>query len=295
MEIRQLKSFLFTARLLSFNQAARRLNYAQSSVSAQIQALEEEMDVRLFDRLGRRIKLTEAGERLLVYAEKIIDLTDEIQDEVVKGREPRGSLTIRIPETFGVHRLPIVIKEFRSRFPEIRLNFITCAHEGLQEDLRKGVTDLAFLLTESVQAVDLEVEALGVESLVMVAHPDHPLVLKPAVKTHEIAKETIMLSKVDCSYRRTFQQIIEQEDLQLKRLIEFNSIEAIKRCVMAGIGITILPEVAVTTEIAQGGLAILPWIEGKIEVAILMIRYRNKWISPTLNAFMSTVREYLNV
>ena len=83
--------------------------------------------------------------------------------------------------------------------------------------------------------------------------------------------------------------------MQLKRLIEFNSIEAIKRCVMAGIGITILPEVAVTTEIAQGGLAILPWIEGKIEVAILMIRYRNKWVSPTLNAFMNVVREHLDV
>ena len=82
MEIRLLKTFLTVAGLLSFNKAAERLNYAQSSISAQIQALETQLGVRLFDRLGRRILLTEAGEQLIPYAEKIIDLADETQAEI---------------------------------------------------------------------------------------------------------------------------------------------------------------------------------------------------------------------
>ena len=173
MEIRQLKTFQTVARFLSFNRAADELHYAQSSISAQIQALEEELGVQLFDRLGRRILLTEAGVRLLQYAEKILDLADEAPSGVVDSRELRGSLTIKVPETIGVHRMPPVISRFRSRYPKVRLRFVSCSHEGLQKDLRKGITDLAFLLTESIQAADLEAEMLGIEPP-GTGHPPQP-------------------------------------------------------------------------------------------------------------------------
>jgi len=101
MEIRQLRSFQSVANLLSFNKAADRLNYAQSSISAQIQALEEELGLQLFDRLGRRVLLTEAGSQLLKYANKILDLVDESHSEMTAAKEPRGSLTIRIPGRTG--------------------------------------------------------------------------------------------------------------------------------------------------------------------------------------------------
>ena len=294
MEIRHLKSFRTVAKLLSFNRAAEQLHYAQSSVSAQIQALEEELDVRLFDRLGKRILLTEAGERLLEYASKILDLAEETLAEIADTKQPRGALTIRVPETFGVHRLPPVIKQFRERFSNIRLHFSTCAYEGLEEDLRKGITDLAFLLAESIQAADLEVEALGFESIVMVAHPDHPLATESVVKTRDLGAETSLLSKVDCSYRRIFQQILDQEKVRTGATLEFNSVAAIKKCVMEGIGITILPEVTVSEDIAQGRLAELAWEQGKIEVATLMIWYKDRWLSPTLSAFMKLTREILS-
>ena len=291
MEIRQLRTFQTVATLLSFTRAAERLNYAQSSISAQIQALEQELDVKLFDRMGRSILLTDAGERLLQYAGKILDLEKETRAEVADVKEPEGALTIRIPETFGVHRLPPVIRRFRDRFPKIRMHFITCAHEGLQKDLRKGITDLAFLLAESIQAADLEAEILGVESLVVVAHPKHPLAAQPVVHTRDLEGETLLLSRVDCSYRRYFQWILDQEKVRPGTLLEFNSVAAIKQCVMEGIGITILPEVAVAQEIANGRLAGLAWEAGELEVAILMIWYKEKWLSPTLKAFMEMTRE----
>jgi DNA-binding transcriptional LysR family regulator len=293
MEIRQLKAFRTVADLLSFNKAAGRLHYAQSSISAQIQALEDDLGVRLFDRLGRRVLLTETGAQLLQYANKILDLVDETHSEVAGGKEPEGSLTIRIPETFGVHRLPIVIKEFHSRFPKVQLNFITCAHEGLEKDLRKGLTDLAFLLAESIQALDLVAETVGFESVVLVAGPNHPLAAKRAVHTRDLAGETILLSKVDCSYRKIFERILEEEEVSRFGRLEFYSIEAIKRSVMAGVGVTILPEIAVAEEAAQKKLAVLPWSEGKIEVAVLMVWSRDRWISPTLKAFMEVTKKVL--
>jgi DNA-binding transcriptional LysR family regulator len=282
--------------MLSFNRAARRLNYAQSSISAQIQALEEELDVKLFDRLGRRILLTEAGERLLQYAGKILDLADETRAEVIRSKEPEGTLTIRVPESFCVHRLPPIIRRFRSRFPKVRLAFTTCAHEGLAKDLRKGITDLAFLLTESLQTADLEAEVLGFERIMLVSGPGHPLAAKPEIETQDLEGETILLSKVDCSYRRAFQQILDQENVKPGATLEFNSVAAIKACVVEGLGMTILPEIAVSREIAQGRLAPLPWREGDMEVALLMICYKERWLSPTLRNFMDMVRDaYLPV
>jgi DNA-binding transcriptional LysR family regulator len=293
MEIRQLKTFRTVAHLLSFKQAAEYLHYAQSSISAQIQALEEELGVQLFDRLGRGILLTEAGNSLLNYAEKILDLANETRTEVSAAKEPKGSLTIKVPETFGVHRLPPVIKQFRSRFPKVRLNFTTCTHEGLQKDLRKGVTDLAFLLTESFQAADLEAEALGIETLILVTYPEHPLVKKSVVYTKDLKDETLLFSKVDCSYRRTVESAFKIERIRYDNTLEFNSVEAIKHCVMTGVGISVLPEITVAKDIFEGRLAPLSWNEGALEVAALMIWYKDRWISPTLNAFMETVKELL--
>ena len=293
MEIRQLRSFRTVANLLSFNKAAVNLHYSQSNVSAQIQALEEELGVQLFDRLGRRVQLTETGEQLLQYANKIVDLVEETHAEVAGGREPQGALTIRIPETFGVHRLPSVIKEFHSRFPKIQLNFITCAFEGLEKDLRKGLIDLAFVLAESIGASDLTAETVGFESVGIIASPDHPLTAKRTVHTRDLAGETILLSKVDCSYRKIFEKILDQEEVHQYTKLEFHSVEVIKRSVMAGVGITVLPEIAVAEEVGQKRLVILPWSEGKIEVAALMIWYRDRWISPTLKAFMEVTKKVM--
>jgi len=293
MEIRQLKAFKTVANLLSFNKAAVQLHYAQSSISAQIQTLEEELGVQLFDRLGKRVQLTETGVQLLQYAGKILDLVDETNAAVTGDREPVGSLTVRIPETFGVHRLPAVLKAFHFRFPKVQLNFITCAHEGLDKDLRKGVTDLAFLLTESISAADLEVETVGFESVVLAACPDHPLTAKRRVHTRDLAGATFLFSRVDCSYRKIFEQILKQEEVGSFNRLEFSSVEVIKHCVMAGVGIAVLPEIAVAEEVRQNRLVILPWSEGKIEVAILMIWYRDRWVSPTLQAFMEATRKVI--
>jgi DNA-binding transcriptional LysR family regulator len=286
MEIRQLRTFLTVARMLSFNKAAEQLHYAQSSISAQIQTLETELDVRLFDRLGRRISLTEAGDRLLQYAQKIVDLADEGLAEMGGSKEPAGALTIRAPESFCVHRLPPVVKRFRSRFPKVGLNFITCAVEDLQKDLRKGITDLAFLLAESIQDADLEAKAIGFERLMLVAGPVHPLATSPGIRTRDLAGETILSSKADCSYRKQFERILDHEKVEAAATLEFNSVEAIKQCVMAGIGIAMLPEITVAREIAQGRLAALPWEEDEMEAALLMIRYKERWLSPTLKAFI---------
>ena len=134
-----------------------------------------------------------------------------------------------------------MLNAFHSRFPKVRLSFITCALEGLANDLRKGLTDLAFLLAESISAPDIEVESLGTESVVLVASPDHPLCAKKSVHTRDLAGATILLSRVDCSYRRIFEQILKDEEVTSFNKFEFNSVEVIKQSVVHGLGIAVFP------------------------------------------------------
>jgi DNA-binding transcriptional LysR family regulator len=293
MEIRHLRTFLTVAGLLSFNKAAERLNYAQSSVSAQIQVLEEELGVQLFDRMGRYILLTEPGERLIQYAEKIIDLADETCAEIGGEKEPRGSLIIRIPQSLGTYRLTPVLKEFHERFPTVGLHLTPCAHESVRKDLQKGGIDLAFLLTEFSFSADVEVEALGFESIFLVASPTHRLAKKKRVRTRDLQGETVLLSNVDCSYRRQFERIMQEQEVSPGSTPIFHSVEALKRCIIEGMGVTVLPEMAVSDEIAKGALVPLRWEEGPFEVAVLMIWNKGRWLSPTLGAFMETARRVL--
>lgn len=293
MDIRQLVTFQAVARFLSFNRAADELNYAQSSVSAQIQALEEELQVRLFDRLGRRILLTEAGAKLQKYAEKMLELADATRSELMGAKELKGSLTVKVPETLGVHRLPPVIKKFRSLYPKVSLRFTSCSHEGLQKDLRSGITDLGFLLADSISAADLAVEALGIEPLVLVASPAHRLASMQSVHARDLKGETILLSTVDCSYRRILESVLGSEKIPFN-IVEFHSVAALKPCIAEGVGITILPEITVAEDISRGILTALPWADDKLEVANLMVWFRNRWLSPSLKAFMDVSKEMLN-
>ena len=293
MEFRQLQTFKAVADHRSFHRAASTINYAQSTVSAQIMALEDDLGVRLFERLGRSIVLTEAGESLYQYASKMLELADAARTELTEKTEVAGSLTIRVPESFCAYRLPPVIANFHDHMPNVKLRFITCAQEGLGQDLRKGVTDLAFLLTESIQSKDLNSEILGTERLVFVAANDHPLVGRQNFRIEMLADQTILLSRADCSYRRILEQMLREKKCNPKIILEFNSMAAIVSNVIAGVGITLLPEIAVRAEVKSNQLAVLPWKKGDLEVAQLMIWHHEKWLTPVLKSFMDTTREVL--
>ena len=293
MEIRQLKTFKAVADHLSFHKAAIAIHYAQSTVSAQIMALEEDLGIPLFERLGRRIRLTEAGANFYQYACKMLELAEAARADLTEGVRLEGSLTIRVPESFCVNRLPPVVAIFRHRMPKVKLRFITCAQEGLRRDLRKGITDLAFLLAESIQSKDLAAEILGNENLVFVASPDHPLMKFNKFETDMLTEHTLLLSRVDCSYRRLLEQMLQESECEPKMALEFNSVAAIIACAAAGLGVTLVPEIAVRRELEVRNLAILPWSEGDLEVAQLMIWHQDKWLSPVMKMFMDTAREVL--
>lgn len=290
MEIKQLKTFKAVADHLSFHKAAEAIHYAQSTVSAQIMALEDDVGVPLFERLGRQIILTEAGENLYLYANKMLELEEAARSELLERSQVAGSLTIRVPESFCVHRLPKVVVAFHREMPQVKLRFITCAQDGLKRDLRKGVTDLAFLLADGIQSADINVEIIGTEQLVFVAAPNHPLSQSRHLDLSMLAEYTLLVSRVDCSYRKLLMQSMQAAQIKSEKILEFNSVAAIIACVRQGLGLTLIPKVAVSHEINTKKLIALPWSDGDFEVAQLMIWHQDKWLSPVLKSFMDITR-----
>lgn len=293
MELRNLKTFRAVATLLSFHRAARTLHYAQSTVSAQVQALEEELGVRLFDRLGRAVLLTEAGRKLLQYTERLLNLEEETRLEVGRGQASQGGLTIRVPETLCATSLAPAIQRFHRQHPGVALHLTTCAHDSLGDDLRKGLIDLAFLYTDTISAGDMLVEALATEEVVLVAAPGHPLARGGAFPTAALAGHTLLLSRSDCSYRKLFERLLAQQGVKPAGRLEFNSGAGLMACLRSGLGLGILPRTAIAAAVGRGELAVLPWEEGALEVAVLMLWLRQKWLSPTLRAFMDQARREL--
>ena len=195
MELRQLETFKAVAANLSFTRAASALGYAQSSVTAQVQVLEAELGVRLFDRLGRRIVLTDAGERLLAYADRILGLAEEARAALADGAEPAGSLTVGAPETVMTYRLPRLLQQFRGRFPRVRLVFRPTPNAELQRAIAEGSLDVGFGLGEPILAHGLSVELLGADALAVVAPPGHPLASAERVAPADLQRETLLLGE----------------------------------------------------------------------------------------------------
>ncbi len=294
MELRQLRTFQTAAKLLNFNRAADVLHYAQSTVSAQIKALEDELGVPLFDRLGKNIVLTEAGVNLLKYSQMILAIEEETFVEVTGRRELKGSLTVRIPQTISIYHLPEIFVKFMSRHPNVHLEFNSCTVQTLERELSTGTVDLAFLMAESILSARLETEMLGFEELVFVAHPNDALAHKDIVGFRDLEGQVLLMPNTDCDYPLRFRKILAEEKIKPASITEFNSIEAIKNCIMAGLGITLIPRTAIEQEVESGKLKIIPWSEEILETAIFMIWHKDKWMTPTLNAFLQTVRETLN-
>ncbi len=293
MEIRQLRTFQTVARVLNFNRSAELLNYSQSAVSAQIKLLEEEIGAPLFDRLGRRVRLTEAGSMLVNYSRKILDMEKEALASVTGWKEPRGSISLRVPQSIGTYLLPAVLQRFQRRFPRVGLDVGSCAYQALPHELKTGVTDVAFLLADAIHLADLKAEPLRIEPLVMAASPDHPLAAKSSLGVRDLAGETILLPKHDCGYKMFFEKSLAEEKMDAPTMMELNSIEAIKRCVMKGVGMTMIPALSIRREMAKKRLVVLPWSDEPLETAVLMIHHKDKWLSPTTRAFMDIAREVM--
>ncbi|MBU8880162.1 LysR family transcriptional regulator [Bacillus sp. FJAT-29790] len=289
MEIKQLITFKNAAENLNFTQTAKILNFAQSSVTAQIKALEGEIGKPLFERLGKRLVLTEAGHHFKIYAEKMIRLSEEAIIAANGEEEPTGTLTIGAQESQCTYRLPPILKEFKAKFPNIKLVFKPAhSDEMARKQLMEGLLDVAFIMDHSKPEDSLRIEQLIKEELKLVASPNH---LKLVISPVDLKHETLLLTETGCSYRNIFEDSFKSVGVYPLDKIEFGSIEAIKQCVIAGLGIALLPEMVVEKDIKEGRMKELSWKAPGSPLFTQIAWHKDKWMTPPLEEFINLTRK----
>lgn len=295
MDFKQLSAFVEISKIQSFTAAANTLGYAQSTVTTQIKLLEGELGVKLFERIGKNVTLTHEGKKLLPYAKQMLKLSHDVKNAVFNEEKPSGTLTIGAAESLCVIRLPEILKEYRKLYPDVdvSLKFGSCA--DFRHFLKNNIIDVAFSLGRKIDDDDFISEVEFDEPMLLLAYPGHPLIDKAEVLPKDIENVPLILTETGCSYRAAFENILNEYNVKANLVLETGSVQAIKQFTMSGLGITLLPKVAVKDEVAGGKLVPLNWKGPDFEIISQVLYHKDKWISPALKEFLRLSKRIMKV
>jgi DNA-binding transcriptional LysR family regulator len=293
MDFRLLKTFEVVASFMSFGSAAKVLHCTQSTVSAQIKSLEEDLGIAVFERLGRRIALTPAGEELQRHARRLLSYEHDIRAAVRQVGETVGLISLRVPQSVADQHLPAILGRFCSSYPRVGLDVSDCGYFHLAEELRTGEIDAGFLLSMTMESADLSSTVVLTEPMAYVTSPASPLARRTGLTIHDLAGHTLLVPKHDCAYRMKLQQELAQAHVETAAMIELNSVTSVVRCLRAGLGVALLPERAVASEIAARRLIKLRWHE-VLAASLFFIRHRDKPLVGAYGAFVTVVEQYFS-
>ena len=259
--LHQLRTFRAVAEQLSFSAAAHELSISQPSVSYQVKELEAVLGLPLIDRLGKRVRLTEAGEVLYEYARRTLTLLDEatLVMEQMRGIE-RGTLRVGASTTVGIYVIPLALGAYKKLHPNLALSLEIGARETLQERVKRGVLDLA-VLSLPIADPDLESTSFMDDELVMVVPAGHRLAGRSNLTLRDFTGESFLMREPGSGTRIAVQMASRAAGVSLQVGMELGSNGAIKHAVEAGLGVAVLSSHAIELERRGGGLVVVD-IEG---------------------------------
>jgi len=289
MEMSQLRAFRIVAETLNFTRAAERLNLTQAAVSHQIKALETELGEPLFIRLKRGVKLSQAGEAALEYAERILDDAEALRERVSGAeRALAGRVRAAAATQASVHLFASLFESFMRANVNIELSFrTTVSTEQTLADVLTGTTDVGFA-SLPVYSPALQVTELFEDELVLVVGRAHRLAhgVDGVATVREVERERLILFERGTSIRRTTENFFKRAAIRPALALESNDTYFMKRMVEQGLGISILPSWAVREEVETGVLAQLEMAGHRLRRTVAMISLGRFQPAPT-RAFLA--------
>jgi DNA-binding transcriptional LysR family regulator len=283
MELSDLRVFLAAARTQGITKAAQELHTVQSNVSARIHALEKELGAPLFRRHARGVALTNAGEQLLPYAERISRLVDDARHVIGDETDPCGPLRIGSMETTAGLRLPAVLAAFAEDCPRVEFSLITGPTEQLVRDVLEYRLDGA-LVSGPVRQPDM------VETLVF----EERLVLVTARRVSDLdaimRDPRILVFRSGCSYRRRLESILQARGAAGLRCMEFGTLDGILGCVGAGMGVTLLPAAVVERHVSLEQVRVHELPEEEARAQTVFVQRVDAPPLPALTRFLTHAR-----
>lgn len=293
MELRNLITFLKIVETGSFSKAAEQLRYSQSTVTVQIQQLEEELHVQLFDRIGKKIYVTEKGRELETYAQKMIDLSQKIASIGGEELELQGTLRIAALDSLITASLPSILREFHSRYPKVDLIVKTADNVfDAERQLSQNEVDLALVTHDKRSTKHFAKTILKETRFVFAAAPTRPLAQKQTVTLAEIAENDVIITNQQFYFsdmsnedtKKTLEYIIKP------RFDIWNPLGAMELA-KQDCGIAFLPYYLIQDAVKKGELCVLNVPELNFTVWLQMLHHEQKAITPQMTAFCKLIKE----
>lgn len=275
----------------TFQKAANRLNYTQSTITFQIRQLEQELSVKLFERIGRRMVLTEAGHEILPYIDAVLDSVDRLCNFGKTAREIRGVLKLAMPETLLTYKSQPILKAFREQAPHVKLLVRSQNCHTTRNQILNGDIDIAIHYDVGGYNTTILTRKLADFGQTLIASPALAEDQRDFIAPDQRKAVSLISNDKKCISQELFDQYLRERKITVENVIELWSIEAIKRSVISNLGVAFVPCFAVAEELAEGKLIELPTDLRQKNISAICAYHKNKWVSPAIALFLKLVDE----
>lgn len=291
MDVQALEAFWWIAKTGSFNRAAERLFLTQPSVTARIQALEKDLGQSLFERKPRGVRLTDAGQVLLPHAERVLqDIKRARQAVLDLETASGGTLMVGSSVTSSTYLLPQILTRFKGAHPAVEVLVRTGRSHEVQQMVLEDSVQVGLVHAPLPNHPEVAVFPLSEEPILLVVYPGHPLSERLAVDLEELANEPFITTDRASGYWSMVEQWWASIGFVPRITMELDTVEAAKRMVMSDLGLTLLPQSTVASELKLKQLVAIPLINSSgLKRQNLLIHRRGKVWSGTSRAFLETV------
>ncbi|MGO3838754.1 MAG: LysR family transcriptional regulator [Vagococcus sp.] len=292
IELHQLKTFIKVAQLLSFSNAAEELGYSQSAVTVHVQQLEKELEVALFERIGRKVYLSGAGELFLKDAIDVLGRVESAKLRLKEPEDPSGLLRIGTVESLSTIVLPSVLLEFHQLYPKVTTIVTNGTTLELQKKLKNHDIDLLLTLdypiygTEWIKLLEKEEESVFVGSIKSI----EKLPVTPTLK--DIMSQPFILTQGGASYRKELEMMLAVEALTVTPRLEISNPETILQLLNKGFGLSFLPKFVVENSSHLANIKMIPYDVPSSHINVQLIHHRNKQMTYSMELFSNMLMAF---
>ena len=295
MNTKSLVTFKTILEVGSFQKAADKLGYTQSTVTFQIKQLEEELALKLFEKIGRRMELTQAGKDIMPYVDMILQGTEQISNYGKSLSEITGSLKLAIPDSILIYNMQPFMQAFTHEAPNVQLIVNSIQSGEINQSVADGTADIGINCEKDSYPDSVIHKKLGKYKAVLVASPFANSNLLDFITPHQRKPISLICNEPDGYYQLDMDKYLSEKDILLNPPMKVQSIEAVKRCVMNNLGIAVVPTYSIGEELKNGSLMPVKTELDEKTYDSFYIYHKNKWISPQMKLALNLLKKYVGV
>ncbi len=293
MNTKYLTTLVTILEMGSFQKAAEKLNYTQSTVTTQIKQLEDEFSIKLFEKIGRQMKLTQAGKDILPYVETILQGAQQIANYGKSLSEISGVLKLAIPDSILIYNMQPFMQAFLHEAPNVQLTINSIQSDEINQSIVNGTSDIGINCEKDSYPDTVIHKSLGSYKALLVASPFADNELLDFVTPHQRKPVSLICNEPYGYYQLEMDRYLTKKDIVLNPYMKVQSIEAVKKCVMNNLGIAVVPTYAIEKELKAGSLVSVKTDLDEKTYRSVYVYHKNKWMSPQMELAIKILQSTL--